>query len=126
MKNFGGAKAKVTYMETNRKATGEHGADILFSRTVKAGQRIYYIDVKQNRKGEMYLSVTESKKMFSGDQPDQMQVSYEKHKIFLFREDFGKFREAFDEAIGFVCNEQGEAQERTTDSEDAIKLDLDF
>ena len=75
MKNFGGAKAKVTYMETNKKATGEHGADILFSRTVKAGQRIYYIDVKQNRKGEMYLSVTESKQKFSGDPPDYRQVS---------------------------------------------------
>ena len=111
-------------METNKKATGEHGADILFSRTVKAGQRIYYIDVKQNRKGEMYLSITESKKMFSGEQPEQ-QVSYEKHKIFLFREDFAKFREAFDEAIGFVGDEQGEAEARR-DSEEAIKLDLEF
>lgn len=112
-------------METNKKAAGEHGADILFSRTVKAGQRIYYIDVKQNRKGEMYLSITESKKMFSGEQPEQQQVSYEKHKIFLFREDFAKFREAFDEAIGFVGDEQGEAEARR-DSEEAIKLDLEF
>ena len=111
-------------METEKKQTEGFDAEILFSRTVKAGQRIYYIDVKRNRKGELYLSITESKKMLSGPQ-DMPQVSYEKHKIFLFQEDFGKFGEALREAFDFVSSEQGEAPERQQDG-DPIKLDMDF
>ena len=57
----------VNYMlETEKKPFDGKDAEILFSRTVKAGHRIYYVDVKQNRRGEMYLSITESKKMASG------------------------------------------------------------
>lgn len=111
-------------METDMKSSEGRDAEILFSRTVKAGQRIYYIDVKQNRRGEMYLSVTESKKILGGTQ-EMPQVSYEKHKIFLFREDFGKFNEALQQAFDFVAGEQGEAEERP-EADSAIKLDLDF
>ncbi len=116
--------AHQSIMETEKKPFEGKEAEILFSRTVKAGQRIYYIDVKQNRKGEMYLSITESKKMLSGPQ-DMPQVSYEKHKIFLFKEDFGKFEDALREALNFVKDEQGEAPEREENG-DAIKLDLEF
>lgn len=111
-------------METEKKLSEGREADILFSRTVKAGQRIYYIDVKRNRRGEMYLSITESKKMLSGPQ-DMPQVNFEKHKVFLFREDFAKFSEALREAFDFVGSEQGEAEERQ-ESSDAIKLDMEF
>ena len=123
-------------METDKKTTdervptfrqggsGPQEADILFSRTVKAGQRIYYIDVKQNRKGEMYLSITESKKMFSGS-PEMPQVSFEKHEIFLFHEDFNKFGEALREAFNFVEGEQGEVAERR-EPDAPISLDMEF
>ena len=118
-------------METDKKPTDGREAEILFSKTVKAGQRIYYIDVKQNRRDEMYLSITESKKMLSGSQ-EMPQVSFEKHKIFLFHEDFKKFGEALQQAFSFVNEKQGEAPERpeypssNEESSDAIKLDLDF
>lgn len=118
-------------MDTEKKNQEGRDADILFSRTIKAGQRIYYIDVKQNRRGEMYLCITESKKMQSGSQ-DMPTVNYEKHKIFLFREDFSKFDDALRDAFSFVTNEQGDAQERhqedlpKQEEEGAIKLDLDF
>lgn len=118
-------------MDTEKKNQEGRDADILFSRTIKAGQRIYYIDVKQNRRGEMYLCITESKKMQSGSQ-DMPTVNYEKHKIFLFREDFSKFDDALRDAFSFVTNEQGDAQERQQEDfpkqeeEGAIKLDLDF
>ena len=118
-------------MDTEKKNQEGSDADILFSRTIKAGQRIYYIDVKQNRRGEMYLCITESKKMQSGSQ-DMPTVNYEKHKIFLFREDFSKFDDALRDAFSFVTNEQGDAQERQQEDlpkqeeEGAIKLDLDF
>lgn len=118
-------------MDTEKKNQEGRDADILFSRTIKAGQRIYYIDVKQNRRGEMYLCITESKKMQSGSQ-DMPTVNYEKHKIFLFREDFSKFDDALRDAFSFVTNGQGDAQERQQEDlpkqeeEGAIKLDLDF
>ena len=118
-------------MDTEKKNQEGRDADILFSRTIKAGQRIYYIDVKQNRRGEMYLCITESKKMQSGSQ-DMPTVNYERHKIFLFREDFSKFDDALRDAFSFVTNEQGDAQERQQEDlpkqeeEGAIKLDLDF
>lgn len=111
-------------METNKKMKTENDSDILFSRSVKAGQRIYYIDVKQNRKGEMYVSITESKKVQTGT-AEMPHASYEKHKIFIFREDFAKFGEALADAVSYVNNEQGPAEDRA-ESGDAIKLDLDF
>ena len=111
-------------MESYKKPQIEGESDILFSKTIKAGQRIYYIDVKQNRKGEMYLCVTESKKNTSGP-ADMPHVSYEKHKIFLFQEDFGKFSDALSEAFNFVALQQGVAEERQENA-GAIKLDIDF
>lgn len=111
-------------METDKKTTDGREADILFSRTIKAGQRIYYVDVKRNRKGEMYLSITESKKMFGGSAEDP-QVSYEKHKIFLFREDFAKFDEALCDAFNFVESQQGEPEPRPEQT-DPINIDLEF
>ena len=111
-------------METEKRPIESRDAEILFSRTVKAGQRIYYIDVKRNRKDEMYLSITESKKMFSGS-AETPQVNFEKHKIFLFREDFAKFRDALADAFNFVDGEQGDTAEEEDDG-NSIKLDLEF
>ena len=112
-------------METEKKTTEGREADILFSRTVKAGQRIYYIDVKQNRKGEMYLSITESKKMLSGS-PEMPQVNFEKHKIFLYQEDFEKFLAGMNEAIAYIEKEQGKAEPRPENDDKEIKIDMDF
>jgi hypothetical protein len=117
-------EAKKMTTESKQQTAEGRDSEILFSRTVKAGQRIYYIDVKRNRKDELYLSITESKKMLSGPQ-EMPQVSYEKHKIFLFREDFGKFEEALRDAFGFVSSEGGDVPESGEDG-DAIKLDLEF
>lgn len=67
-----------------KKKKSEKGdKDILYSKTIKAGKRIYYLDVKKNFKDDLFLAVTESKKMQSG-----AQVAFEKHKIFLYQEDF--------------------------------------
>lgn len=74
--------------------------DILFSKTVKAGKRIYYLDVKRDRRGEYYISMTESKRL--KEQGDAMHPVFEKHKIFLYREDVEKFCDAFLEAARFT------------------------
>jgi len=72
--------------------------ELVFSESVKAGKRIYYFDVKQSRNGDKYVAITESKKIVSGTE-DNPQVSYEKHKVFLYKEDFEKFTAALDKAI---------------------------
>ncbi len=75
--------------------------EITFSKTVKAGKRMYYLDVKKSKNNDLFLSITESKKKFNGDEND-MQFSYEKHKIFLYKEDFEKFADAFNEVIEYI------------------------
>jgi len=110
-------------MDTTKKMQSEADKDILFSKTIKAGQRIYYIDVKKNKRGQMYLSITESKKMNSGTE-DVPQNNYEKHKIFLFQEDFEKFNKRIQDAIRFIQEEQGETEQRSENGE--IKIDMEF
>lgn len=74
--------------------------DILFSRVVKAGKRVYYIDVKRDRNDEFYLSMTESKRVREGSETER--PAFEKHKIFLYREDILKFLTALTDAAQFV------------------------
>ena len=85
---------KKTSADTNDK-------EIVYSRAIKAGKRIYYLDVKKNRKDEMFLAITESKKVITGE-GDDSQVSFEKHKIFLYKEDFSKFMLGLGQAIDFI------------------------
>ena len=110
--------------------------EIVFSQSIKAGKRIYYLDVKKNRKDEMFLAITESKKIVSGE-GDEAQVSFEKHKIFLYQEDFEKFMTGIRQAISFIQeNQPDEAadDEEQTDTADSpassldgeIKIDIDF
>lgn len=81
--------------------------DIIFSKAVKAGKRIYYLDVKKSRNNDLFLSVTESKKKFLSDE-ENAPFSIEKHKIFLYKEDFEKFQDALTEIIDFI-NRNNEA-----------------
>lgn len=105
--------------------------EIVFSKAIKAGKRIYYLDVKKNRKEEMFLSITESKKVIQGE-GDDSQISFEKHKIFLYKEDFEKFTNGLNQAIGFINESQGEANIASSlESMDEalgseIKIDIDF
>lgn len=69
--------------------------DELYSRPVRAGKRTYFFDVKATRGKDLYLTITESKRRFD----DHGNVSYSKHKIFLYREDFEKFEEGFLDAV---------------------------
>ena len=113
-------------MEENKKSGwNESDKEIVFSQTIKAGKRIYYIDVKKNRKDDMYISITESKKLVSGE-GENATVSFEKHKIFLYREDFAKFIGSLNEAIGYVVAEQGEFVPRNTEAKDDEKVDIDI
>jgi len=113
-------------MEDFKKVDENKERDIVFSRTIKAGKRIYYVDVKRNRKDELYLAVTESKKVLEGNDPINPKVNFEKHKIFLYKEDFEKFQSSISEAIAFIEQEQGKAEPRPETEGPEIKIDLDF
>lgn len=82
-------------------------SDILFSKTVRAGKRMYYIDVKRDRRDEYYLSITESKRL--KDVGDAEHPVFEKHKLFLYREDLEKFQYAFNEALDYIREKAPEA-----------------
>ena len=92
--------------------------ELVFSESVKAGKRIYYFDVKQSRNGDRYIAITESKKIVSGDE-DNPQVSYEKHKLFLYKEDFDKFISALRNAIDIA------GQGQSTDHEQSLAPQAD-
>jgi hypothetical protein len=85
--------------------------EIIYSKAIKAGKRIYYLDVKKSRNDDLFLAITESKKKVVGFEEDA-QVTYEKHKIFLYKEDFDKFVEGLQDVVGFIKREQGEAEPR--------------
>lgn len=74
----------------------------IFSKAVRAGKRTYFFDVKATRRNEYYLTLTESKKRFS----KEGQAFFEKHKIFLYREDFDKFLDGLKEVLDFIQREQ--------------------
>ena len=116
-------------MEEKKSGMIESDKEIVFSQAIKAGKRIYYIDVKKNRKEEMYISITESKKLVSGE-GENATLSFEKHKIFLYREDFTKFANSLKEAIDYVVAEQGEYvpryQEAPVEPKEEEKLNLDI
>ena len=89
--------------------------EIIYSKAIKAGKRIYYLDVKKSRNDDLFLAITESKKKVVGHEED-VQVTYEKHKIFLYKEDFDKFIEGLQDVVGFINREQGEATPREVES----------
>ena len=72
----------------------------IYSKSVRAGKRTYFFDVKSTRSGDHYLTITKSKKKFdqNGD------FHFEKHKIFLYKEDFDKFKDGFIEVIDKVIS----------------------
>lgn len=100
--------------------------DILFSRAIKAGKRLYYVDVKQSSRGDLYLALTESKRIVSGD-PEMPQFSYEKHKLFVYPEDFEKFTSALADAMRFIYEQQGPVEQRVVEEQRDIQLEeLEF
>lgn len=74
----------------------------LFSKSVRAGKRTYFFDVKATKSDDKYITITESKRRFDNDSG---KFSYEKHKLFLFKEDFEKFLDGFQNAVDFVNGE---------------------
>lgn len=67
----------------------------VYSKVVRAGKRTYFFDVKSTKGNDLYITLTESKKTFQDDGRD----NYQKHKIFLYKEDFEKFRDGLEDVL---------------------------
>lgn len=76
----------------------------IYSIVVRAGKRTYFFDVKETRKKEKYLTITESKRRFNDESG---KFFYEKHKLFLYQEDFDKFADGLSGVIEYIRNNQG-------------------
>ena len=72
--------------------------DEIFSKVLRAGRRTYFFDVRATRGNDYYLTITESRKRFDDN-------GYDRHKIFLYKEDFNKFIKALGEAVDYVKTE---------------------
>ena len=101
----------------------------IHSKIVRAGKRTYFFDVKSTRNDELYLTITESKKRFS----DNGKFHFEKHKVFLYKEDFEKFAESLQDVIEYIHLNQKEQEVdevKETDEEEkepvANYTDVDF
>lgn len=82
-------------MEDERNSFGDK--EEIFSQAVKAGRRTYFFDVKSTKSNDLYLTITESKKF-----TENGNERYEKHKIFLYKEDFEKFEEALRDSLAKI------------------------
>jgi len=81
-----------------------HQENEIFTKVLKAGRRTYFFDVRETKAGDYYLTITESKKNFS----ENGEASFEKHKIYLYKEDFKGFLELFNESTEFILEKKGE------------------
>jgi hypothetical protein len=85
--------------DRNQDQKGQRNRDEVYSNRVLAGKRTYFFDVKATRSGEdFFITITESKRVGDG--------RYEKHKVFLYKEDFGKFVNALHDVVNHIKQER--------------------
>ena len=87
-----------------RRENEEYEEQIL-TKAVKAGRRTYFFDVRATRADDYYLTITESRKITATDGSH----SYNRHKIFLYKEDFAKFADSLQEVVDFIRSKKPEA-----------------
>jgi hypothetical protein len=107
----------------NHDFDGSRFREEVFSKAVRAGKRTYFFDVKSTRNDELYLTITESKKRnnLSGD------AFFEKHKIFLYKEDFEKFAYGLSEIIEYIKEKQPYIPEIEVPEDDLPEyMDIEF
>lgn len=107
-------------MEENEK-TDKKSREEIFSKAVRAGKRTYFFDVKSTKAEDFYITITESKRRFNNDQG---KFFYEKHKLFLYKEDFEKFSKGLTDVIHFI--ETGEKPEPDPEDANSPYSDVDF
>lgn len=101
----------------------EEGGEEVYSKPVRAGRRTYFFDVKATRNDDYYLTITESRKKQGKDGA----FFYDKHKIYLYKEDFVKFAEGLEEVINYVKEHKpdffaGQENEIAVPSEENLQI----
>lgn len=93
--------------------------DEIFSKAVRAGKRTYFFDVKATRGNDLYLTITESKRKYNEDGT----FFYEKHKLFLYKEDFDKFSDGLEESLDKIKSLQNGApfEIKKTEAEEVVE-----
>ena len=99
----------------DKKEVGREREEI-FSKSVRAGKRTYFFDVKATKRNDYYLTITESKKRYDQDG----KFHFEKHKLFLYKEDFEKFAEGLTQVVEYIKENQPEMIEKIVDTTDAF------
>jgi hypothetical protein len=107
-----GADNKGGVRKTDSKFNQEIHTEI-----VRAGKRTYFFDVKSTRNDEYYLTITESKKRFN----DQGKFHFEKHKIFLYKEDFDKFADSLQDVVDYIREKQPPIEREVKKSTDGVE-----
>ena len=108
----------------DRDGSENHGREEVYTKVVRAGNRTYFFDVKATRKSDLYLTITESKKRFNKDG----KFFFEKHKIFLYKEDFEKFAAGLQDAVKYVSENLPEINEIEVDdsaAEESVSVSSD-
>ena len=77
----------------------ENRKEELYSQAIPAVKRRYFFDVKETRGGDKFITITESRKLFNNNTGD---FYFEKNKMFLYKEDFDKFRQGLENAFSFI------------------------
>jgi hypothetical protein len=98
----------------------------IFSKSVRAGRRTYFFDVRSTRAEDYYMTITESKKFSNEDGS----AHYKKHKIYLYKEDFEEFATTFKEISDFIFDKKGKEvisnYDNTSNSESSNIDNKDF
>lgn len=92
----------------------------IYSKAVRAGKRTYFFDVKSTRKDEYYLTITESKKRYEQDG----KFHFEKHKIFLYKEDFEKFIEGINDVVEYIEERQPVESNVSTEKDEEYEPEM--
>lgn len=100
----------------------------IYSKVVRAGKRTYFFDIKSTKGNDLYITLTESKKSFGEDGND----NYQKHKIFLYKEDFNRFIGNLEDVISYIKTElmpnydYDEFSRRHEEYENGLEFDEDY
>ena len=113
-----------------KKESDAEGGEEVYSKAVRAGRRTYFFDVKATRNDDYFLTITESRKKLGKDG----NFFFDKHKIYLYKEDFAKFADGLDEVVNFIKEHkpefftaQGEEETGAEEpAQDALSIDEEF
>ncbi len=97
----------------------ERNGEDVFSKPVRAGKRTYFFDVKATKGNDYYLTITESKRKVERDGS----FTYDKHKIFLYKEDFAKFVEGLEEVLGYIKKNAPQTEEGEGDYSSEVSFE---